>query len=274
MFAISPLVESGHCFDTRHYQDSFKIIFIREGFASYSIENSKHTLQAGQLFCVAFDSPHHFIPYPGASGHIITFSEAFLAHTSEDLEGFPTTGLSLRFLRYPVIPTKAAVQDELLGIAAKMTSESGNYFLMRTEMLRHYLKIYLLHILRQVDTADALVTPVNVCMLLRKFMALLEKHFREKRMVADYARQLSVTSNYLNCIVKKYSGYSASHHIRQRVVLEAKRKAIHSDFSMKEIAYDLGFEDAAHFSKYFKNAAGDNFSSFKKIIGNELFAVE
>lgn len=273
MFSISPLVESGNSPVITHYQDNFKIICICEGFGAYRIDRTIKTVGAGHLFCVAPDCPHHFIPYPGASGHIITFSEAFLTQTSEDVEGFHAIGLSLRFSRFPVIDASPDVLKELLGIAAKMMEESANYYLMRTEMLRRYLQIYLVHVLRQIDTSDGLTVPPNVCMLLRKFTALLEKHFKEKRMVADYAQQLSVTSNYLNCIVKKYLGHSASHHIRQRVVLEAKRKAIHSDVSMKEIAYDLGFDDTAHFSKYFKNVVGDNFSSFKKTIGNDLFSV-
>ncbi|MCW3111245.1 MAG: helix-turn-helix protein, partial [Segetibacter sp.] len=65
-------------------------------------------------------------------------------------------------------------------------------------------------------------------------------------------------------IVKKTSGTPASDHIKHRIVLEAKRHAAYSDVSMKEIAYSLGFDDVAHFSKYFKNATGINFTDFKK----------
>jgi YesN/AraC family two-component response regulator len=83
-------------------------------------------------------------------------------------------------------------------------------------------------------------------------------------MVSDYAGRLSVTPNYLNEIIKKTTGFSAGHHIRQRIVLEAKRQATYSGRCMKEIAYFLGFCDMAHFSKLFKNTTGMNFSYFKK----------
>jgi AraC-like DNA-binding protein len=69
----------------------------------------------------------------------------------------------------------------------------------------------------------------------------------------------------LNRIVKKLSGFPVSYHIQQQIVLEAKRLAHYSDRSMKEIAYMLGFEDLAHFSKFFKNNSGMNFSNFKKM---------
>jgi AraC-like DNA-binding protein len=86
----------------------------------------------------------------------------------------------------------------------------------------------------------------------------------QHKMVAEYAEELSVSPNHLNEIVKKVSGFPASHHIRQRVLLEAKRLAAYSGASMKEIAYSLGFEDIAHFSKFFKNLSGSNFTSYKK----------
>lgn len=265
MFAVSPLTETGNRAGTDSCNGSFRIICIREGAGVCCIEKSMQTVGAGQLICIVPGCPYHFIPYPGASGHIITFSEAFLTQTADDPDGFPAAGLLLRFSLCPVINIEPGELDELSGIATKMIKESVNYYLLRTEILRRYLQIYLVYVLRQMDAAGGITVPENVCMLLKKFTSLLERHFKEKKMVADYAQQLGISPNYLNCMVKKYSGYPVSHHIKQRVVLEAKRKAIYSGYSMKEIAYDLGFVDMAHFSKYFKSVAGNNFSSFKKI---------
>lgn len=83
-------------------------------------------------------------------------------------------------------------------------------------------------------------------------------------MVSDYARELAVTPNYLNEIIRKKTGIAASDHIKNRIILEAKREAVHGGGSMKEIAYRLGFDDLAHFSKYFKNATGRSFTEFRK----------
>lgn len=59
-------------------------------------------------------------------------------------------------------------------------------------------------------------------------------------------------------------GQHLSYYIRQRIVLDAKRQAIYVNASMKEIAYHLGFDDIAHFSKFFKNVSGMSFTEFKK----------
>ncbi len=100
--------------------------------------------------------------------------------------------------------------------------------------------------------------------LTRRFLELVEQKFAIMKRVSDYAKDLSVNSNYLNATVKKVSGLSARQHIRHRVILEAKRKATTDELSMKEVAGQLGFDDIAHFSKYFKNGCGLNFSAFKK----------
>src|SRR5882757_4598377 len=103
--------------------------------------------------------------------------------------------------------------------------------------------------------------------LFDRFYAKLDKQFKTMRQVAEYASELSVSPSYLTDVVKQVTGYSASYHIQQRTVQEAKRLAIYSDDSMKMVAYALGFDDLSHFSKFFKNVAGMSFSEFKKKAG-------
>ena len=100
--------------------------------------------------------------------------------------------------------------------------------------------------------------------LMKSFISLIEKKYMYWKLVKDYACELSVTPNYLNESIKRSTGYPASFHIRQRIALEAKRQAAYSDVCMKEIAYHLGFDDIAHFSKFFKSVCGKNFSDFRK----------
>jgi YesN/AraC family two-component response regulator len=100
-----------------------------------------------------------------------------------------------------------------------------------------------------------------------QFMEHLNKHFVTKKLVSDYADDLCISPNYLNTIIKKVTGFPVSHHIQQCIIREAKCRALQSGAMMKEIAYDLGFNDLAHFSKFFKNYSGTSFSSFMKGLG-------
>jgi YesN/AraC family two-component response regulator len=145
-----------------------------------------------------------------------------------------------------------------------MMKEYSRHNLYRAEILKRYFKIFLIYLSRQLESMEQAPKQSRNTSILQNFISLLDKNFREYKMVADYADRLSVTPNYLNEVVKKLTGQSAGHHIRQRVAAEAKKQAIHPDNCMKKIAYDLGFCDMAHFSKFFKNATGISFSDFKK----------
>jgi AraC-like DNA-binding protein len=155
-------------------------------------------------------------------------------------------------------------------IIYKLVKEFNNYFLLRSEILVGYFKILLIYLTRRSDTAPQPISRSANAELVNRFFSSVEKQFLTNKKVTDYASHLAVTPNYLNEIVKRISGFPASYHIQQRIVLEAKRHATYSGASMKEIAYHLGFEDIAHFSKYFKNVAGQSFSAFKKRAGSQL----
>lgn len=162
-----------------------------------------------------------------------------------------------------IIPISSELANDMNDISEIMLKEYSRHNLYRSEILKRYFKIFLIYLSRQLDSEQAPSQSRNT-VILQNFMTLLDKNFRENKMVADYANRLAVTPNYLNEVVKKLTGQPAGHHIRQRVAAEAKRQAIHPDSCMKKIAYDLGFCDLAHFSKFFKNTTGISFSDFKK----------
>ena len=187
-----------------------------------------------------------------------------MALGDENFDLFFNAGLFSTFWHSPVIKVDEDSRVEMEDIAAKMMKEYSNYFLLRSQILRGYLKIFLIYLTRQfeVNTEEELQSR-NID-LVKRFLSLIEKSYISKRMVTEYADQLIVTPNYLNEVVKKVTGHPASHHIQQRIVLEAKRQAAFSTLTMKEVAYQLGFDDIAHFSKFFKNASGQSFTDFRK----------
>jgi YesN/AraC family two-component response regulator len=131
------------------------------------------------------------------------------------------------------------------------------------EILFRYFKIFLFYLGKQFSNCANKTTQSRNIQVTQEFKDLVDKHYKTKKLVSEYAYELNLTPNYLNEIIKKVTGRSAGHLIRQRIALEAKRYAMHSGVCMKEIGYHLGFSDMAHFSKFFKAAVGINFSEFK-----------
>jgi len=97
----------------------------------------------------------------------------------------------------------------------------------------------------------------------RAFKQALEQHFIEYKRPSDYAKALNISIPYLNECVKNVTGFSVSHHIQQRVILEAKRMLYHSGKSVKEIAAELGYEDYGYFSRLFSKVAGTTALGFR-----------
>ena len=70
--------------------------------------------------------------------------------------------------------------------------------------------------------------------------------------VSLIAKQLFVNSNYLNSSIKNLTGKTASAHIQEKVLLEAKSFLLHTDLQVSEIAFKLGFENTSYFNRFFK----------------------
>jgi AraC family transcriptional activator of pobA len=98
----------------------------------------------------------------------------------------------------------------------------------------------------------------------RDFRALLTREYKQQKSPADYAGALHLSLSYLNEAVKEGSGFTVSHWIQQEVMLEAKRLLYHSSCTVKEIAYELGYEDPTYFSRLFKKTVGKTPGDFRE----------
>ena len=93
---------------------------------------------------------------------------------------------------------------------------------------------------------------------------LLEEHFRKERQLAFYAGKLAMTPDRLNDHVKRATGVTAGHLIRQRVLTEAKRQLVFTGQAIHEIAYDLAFSDPSHFARFFRKQTGTTPQAFRE----------
>jgi len=267
---LESMTEYGESAATPACSHHFRIIWITRGAGVFHIDMHQFDILSGQLFCILPGEVHLIRSGEDLEGYVISFTKNFLSmgDIDPDMVHHPG-GITQLFEHCKAIQARKDSIPDMALIMERLLKEYNSSDAFRLELLKRYFKIFLIYLSRQVYTNGPLSSHTPTVGLVQKFMDLLNLSFKEMRMVADYARQLAVTPNYLNESIKRSTGYPASFHIRQRIALEAKRQAAYSDVCMKEIAYHLGFSDSAHFSKFFKNTTGMNFTDFKK----EKFAI-
>ncbi|RZL44124.1 MAG: AraC family transcriptional regulator [Pedobacter sp.] len=99
-----------------------------------------------------------------------------------------------------------------------------------------------------------------------KFKQLLETNFRHQHTVAEYANLLNISSktlvNHTNDAVLR----TPLAIINDRIILEAKRLLLHSSLNVNEIGFQLGFDDASYFVKFFKKQVKRSPTEFRKLV--------
>jgi AraC-like DNA-binding protein len=247
-----------------HSHDYYELIFIQEGSGMLRADLQEYGIGSNLLYFLKPGQVHQLETSENVEGFTLSFTDSFLKMIEHEFDWSCQTTLFQLFASSSALRISEEFVDDLKEIVTKMMKEFSHDFSFRIQLLKKYFKIFLIYLSRQFEEVSQSIKQSREVELVKGFVNMLEKNYKEKKMVADYAAELLVTPNYLNGIVKKNTGFSAGHLIRERVVLEAKRLARYSDAGMKEIAYSLGFNDSAHFSKFFKSVSGKNFSDFKK----------
>lgn len=245
----------------RHFYHT--LIWCNSGKGKHRVDFQEHELQAGDVHWVQPGQVHQLVTTESPNGFAILFNEEFLAYN----------GISLTLVREDplkdcgslfVFPN--AANDPVL--AATMSHLAQSYFepeeRFRWEEWGALLQLLLIG-LRRKSKSKPLENPQwqSGNGLIVEFRTLLEKHFSTWHKVSEYAEALHITANYLNDVVKDGVGKTAKQLIQDRISLEAKRLALKSELSNKEVAYALGFEDPSHFSRFFRRCTNQSFSDFR-----------
>lgn len=135
------------------------------------------------------------------------------------------------------------------------------------EMMRVLLKRLIIIVTRlaKQQYLNEKELPSDKLDIVRQYNFLVETHYKNKHQVKFYAEQLFKSPKTLSNLFALYNHKSPVLIIQERLASEAKRLFYYTDKTAKEIAYELGFESAAHFGKFFKRLTGQSVTEIKKI---------
>jgi AraC-like DNA-binding protein len=224
-----------------------------------------HFVSPGQVHAWKLDSP--------GSGFVLYLGSGFFASNTENGSD-PLNLIVLNILRHgPIVSVPMERVAELTWFCHKLEEE----FLCTTAdvdaeaVLRSYFRLLLTAARRSMEGAatDEVEDKKSISQLTQRFIQLVEKNFRERSSVAEYAISLNVTPNHLTQTIKRATGKAPGQIIRERIIFEAERLLQYSNLSTAEIAYQLEFEDPSYFSRFFKEHTGFSPSAFRSSFQTE-----
>ncbi len=261
---ISRTIQNHKSITTPHRATFYHIFWIQQGSAGYLIDFEPVTLPEHSFLFVNKDRVKALISEHPHDGKILLFTDNFFARTDQDTAWLHSNILFNDLLETSPLSVKdqPALQTLFNEIETELAHANDEY---QYEIVHSLLRTLLLKAERErkrsgyTEIAKDLYLAHTI-----QFKDLLENRFATQKSVSQYAAALHLSEKKLTASTLRTLGKSPKNLIDERVMLEAKRLLVHTGFSVKEIGYELGFDDPAYFVKYFRKHTGKTPALFRE----------
>jgi AraC family transcriptional regulator, transcriptional activator of pobA len=241
-----------------HREDRHSFFLLERGTVTVEIDFQKHAIKSPAIVYMHPDQVHR----------ILKLENVIVSAWGINNESLHPEYLHLLQNLTPAKPI--VLEPETFSIISEAVSLCIKFSTRKTDKLYHSLlkdscnALVALVISQYLASAGSPDMPTRFRLVANSFKSLLESSFTSVKSPAAYAKKLNISTPYLNECVKNATGYPVSHHIRQRIILEARRLLYHSNKSVKEISAALGYDDYPYFSKLFTRETGTTPLAFRK----------
>lgn len=236
-----------------HRDDYYIVAILTDGSAALEVDFERIELKAGEIMIV---SPCQVHGKPEgevwcADGWMLAFTPEFLCEG--EMRALDEYSIS----PHPLNPGEDVVND-LVTLCSMFEKNSAD-----TKIAGAIAMAIKKIVLSAAGNAEKGVMCRYKSITL-SFRKLLDKNLVQEKSPAAYASMLNISEVYLNEAVKGTTGLSVGAYLRARVIVEAKRLLTYTSMTAKEVAYSLGYEDYAYFSRFFRKYVGVSPSGYTK----------
>ncbi len=262
--------EDNHHFDHIQRLNYFSLILVTEGEGKLKADFSEFDFKENTLFAFSPYQPFMFLG-DYVKGTTIHFHPDFFCIHHHHSEVACNGVLFNNIYRPPFVTLEEASLRKLESLITQMRIEMQNPVLAQYELLVSYLKIFLITASRlrieQNPDAQKNVPDHKEPFILQTLKDYIELHFKTKHSASDYAEALNISPKALAKITKSYFNKTLTNLISERIIIEAKRELYLTNKTVKEIAYELGYEDEYYFSRFFKTNADISPQMYRDTVG-------
>ena len=254
---------------TPSLRDFHVIFWFKKGTGTYYVDFQEYHFKPNTVVLLSKDQVHYFKPMVREKVEIqsIVFNPEFIYRNDGDLQHLFqfTVANHIKGVQIVQVSGEATELLEQFSMNMKMVYDNWSYK-ARQHAFYHWLSLFLIHIEQmQTHPTDSKNDVIDEqSKLLLSFNQLLETNFRNEYKVEFYLGQLGVTVKALSKVTKKRYKLSPKAVIDERRVLEIKRQLKGTTLAIKNIAYDLGFDEPTNMVKYFKKHTDQTPLSFRE----------
>lgn len=248
-----------------HRSGFYHIIWFQDCNVTHLVDFKPVKIKPNSLLFLKKDVVHRFDDKEKVKGKVLLFTDNFFCKTETDMKFLRQTILfnDLMEVSQIELQNQATQFDSLFKLMMNEVQLPSDKF--QGSILQKLLHSFLLFSERENSkqnfTKIKKGADLDYVML---FKDLLENDFIAQKQVGYYAKQIIITEKRLNQATTRTLGKNAKEIIDERILLEAKRILAHTNESIKEIAYHLGFEEPTNFIKYFKKHSSVTPTEFRE----------
>lgn len=245
-------------------KDLYKFIWVQEGTLAVEVDHVVMHMKENEIVSL---TPLHHVEIKEVTGKYLCllFNSNFYCIYGHDNEvscnGFLFNSSS-NIMHLQLTPEQAGKLHSISGIFMDECIIRDN---LQEEMLRIVLKRFIITCTRIAREKFSIGPEQEKSFdIVRQYYVLVDNHYKEKKLVQDYAKLLYRSPKTISNLFAAYGLPTPLHIIHKRVEAEAKRLLLYTNKSAKEIAGILGFEDIAAFSRFFKKMTKESISEYRK----------
>jgi AraC family transcriptional regulator, transcriptional activator of pobA len=239
-----------------------QVIFVRSGRGVMNLEGSSVPFEGPCVLLLPTECVHGLDYEIDVDRWVVTIEVAYLTQVNARLHEFIQLWALPRVITLsPSDETATEFFDLVKKLAQELESKPVGH-VVGTEALLTSLFLMMVRATR-LDQVDSEGATRNEIRLADRFRELIDQHYRQNLPLRDYASMMAVSLVQLRAACAAATGQSPTKMIHARIITEAKRNLIFGEMSVEQIAFGLGFSDAAYFTRFFRKEVGEAPSQFR-----------
>lgn len=244
-------------------EDHYMLMWMKEGFKSVHIDFESFSNSTDSIYFITPGRKVRIVYQGDPLGWMLCFSREYFNNQIREKLNIKNVGIFHSFGEVPKMILSPKISSRVDSITEMMDELKGSDIPNKDAAIASLLKTLLIYCDSKCNVRLESDHNPNEVQIVTRFKDLVSTHHNRVHKVSEYAEMMSLSSKYLNQVVKSVLGMTAKQIIHDQLIIQARRELKFSNDSIKEIAFRLGFSEPFHFSNYFKKMIGHSPSDYR-----------